>query len=445
MTEIKPMRILSLQAENVMVLKAIDITPDGNTIIIGGKNGAGKSAVLNCIKYLFGGKSAICAEPLRRGEKKGFAQADLGDLIVRRTFTADGGGKLIISSKDGATYKSPQAIADRLFNSIGFDPQEFVRMDPKKQLDTLKSLVGLDFSVLDAQRKELYEERTAVNRDGGAMRARFDAMPYHEDAGEAVSVAALMEELETAQATEQAESEFAAEYQAKSEVQDAQFASVENVKTVIGALERNLASARADLEREEISSTEATNACANAYDQAMRAREAIIPTDPIRERITSAESVNAKVRENEAKDAFAIELGAKRKEKEALTESITKIDEDKASQIAAAEFPVPGLGFNESGVLFEGFPFPQVCTSDQLRVSGAIGIALNPGFKVLMIRDGSLLDDESLKMFGEMAEENDAQVIIERVGIGKECSVVIEDGIQLSDEEVEERRQALEA
>ena len=42
--------------------------------------------------------------------------------------------------------------------------------------------------------------------------------------------------------------------------------------------------------------------------------------------------------------------------------------------------------------------------------------------------DGSLLDEGNLALIAEMAEQSDAQVWVERVGDGKECHVVIEDG-----------------
>lgn len=53
---------------------------------------------------------------------------------------------------------------------------------------------------------------------------------------------------------------------------------------------------------------------------------------------------------------------------------------------------------------------------------------MNPQLKILLIRDGSLLDSSNLETISKMAEENDAQVWIERVGKGAECSVIISDG-----------------
>ena len=96
--------------------------------------------------------------------------------------------------------------------------------------------------------------------------------------------------------------------------------------------------------------------------------------------------------------------------------------------MAEADFPIPGLAFDADGVTFNGIPFAQCSSAERLRVSVAMGIALNPKLKVLLIRDGSLLDDNNLAMIAEAAKEADAQVWIERVSKGEECSVIIEDG-----------------
>ena len=58
----------------------------------------------------------------------------------------------------------------------------------------------------------------------------------------------------------------------------------------------------------------------------------------------------------------------------------------------------------------------------------AIGLATNPKLRVLLIREGSLLDEKNLAMVAEMAEKADAQIWLEKVGKGKECQVIIENG-----------------
>ena len=49
------MKIVSLEAENYKRLKAVEITPDGNMVVIGGRNAQGKSSVLDAIWAALGG------------------------------------------------------------------------------------------------------------------------------------------------------------------------------------------------------------------------------------------------------------------------------------------------------------------------------------------------------------------------------------------------------
>ena len=80
-------------------------------------------------------------------------------------------------------------------------------------------------------------------------------------------------------------------------------------------------------------------------------------------------------------------------------------------------------------VTLDGLPFNQASSAQQLRCSVAMGLAFNPKLRVMVIEDGSLLDEDSLAILSEMADEADAQVWIERVSEGEECTVIIEDGI----------------
>src|SRR4029077_4178854 len=120
---------------------------------------------------------------------------------------------------------------------------------------------------------------------------------------------------------------------------------------------------------------------------------------------------------------------AKTAESEHLTGLIEGMDQSKNEATTKAKYPVDGLQFDTAGgITLNGIPFEQCSSAEQLRVSVAIGIALNPKLKVLLIRDGSLLDDKSLLQVMAMAKEADAQVWIERVGEDEQTSVVIEDG-----------------
>ncbi len=193
------MKILKLTSNNVLRLDAVEIEPCGNTIVIGGKNGAGKTSVLDSILLALGGRQAKHAIPLKKGSKKGKVEIDLGDYSVIRTFTQNG-GSLSVTSKDGAKYPSPQAMLDKITGQLTFDPLAWCAMDSRKQLETLKEMVGLDFTKQDEKRKLLFDERTNINREGKELKARYDSMEDYPDAPEKeVLVSELMEELEKRQ------------------------------------------------------------------------------------------------------------------------------------------------------------------------------------------------------------------------------------------------------
>ena len=73
-------------------------------------------------------------------------------------------------------------------------------------------------------------------------------------------------------------------------------------------------------------------------------------------------------------------------------------------------------------------PFSQASSAEQIRVSLAMAMSLNPKLRVIRILDGSLLDADNLALITEAAVAADYQVWIERVSDPSETAVVIEDG-----------------
>ena len=193
------MRIIQLTAENVKRLKAVQITPDKNVVIIGGKNGHGKTSVIDAISMALGGASQICSEPLRIGAKRGKASVDIGDLVVTRTFTEAGGGSLTVTNKQGLPQKTPQAMLDALLSGLSFDPLEFIRAKPADQKETVRRLVGLDFSKLDEERAKVFAERTIANREAAQAETLFNQCQRHENVPAAeVSISELNRKLSQA-------------------------------------------------------------------------------------------------------------------------------------------------------------------------------------------------------------------------------------------------------
>lgn len=428
-TQQPPRRIVALDSQNVKRLTAVHIEPDGNVVIVGGKNGAGKSSVLDSIIYALAGGKTIPKVPIRRGADAAEVTVDLGDIIVRRTFT-ESSSRLTVTTHNGATLKSPQALLDKLTqNGVAFDPEAFSRMRPADQVEQLKKVVGLDFSDLNLKRQSLYEQRTDINRDIKRTQANLTEVTVFEDVpadGKPLSVSDLTTELEKRRDHNLAISRKAEQLQARKRTIATAHERMEQLDGEIADIEKRLEEKRASKLRgvEQIAQAEAEATQWQAeLDAAVEADE-----NEVREQIKNVESINNRLKSNLRRKELKEELDQLQGESDKLTRQIDEIDRDKQHQLAKAPFPVTGMTFDEDGILLDGIPFDQASSAEKLRASVAMGMAINPELKVLIIRDGSLLDEDSLKLVADMAAEHNAQVWIERVGTGEECQVIIEDG-----------------
>lgn len=414
-------RIVTLEVENVKRLHAVEIRPDGNLVVIGGRNGQGKTSLLDSIEWALAG-GRIDGRPLRNGAHRGRITVETEELVVTRRFVASGKSYLEVLARDtGEKLASPQAILDKLYGRLSFDPLAFMRAAPKEQIETLRALVGLDFRDLDARRATSYAERTATNRRLREEQARLDAMPRRDDApDEPPAVAELLERRNEISARGEARRVKGQEEAIARREHELAVEVLVEAERALSAAQQAVQDARAKVNDRQ--------AHADALRREFESMPAPGDVSEVQSQIDEASTVAVAVREKrdyaeQAKRVRSIQEAAR-----ALTDSIEEIDMEKQQRVTDAHFPVPGLSLSEDGVLFEGLPVAQASGAEQLRISVAMGIALNPKLRVLLVRDGSLLDDDSLALLRDLADTHQAQVWLERVGHGAEVSVVIEDG-----------------
>lgn len=413
-------KIVQLTASNVKRLSAVTIKPDGSTVVIGGRHGNGKSSVLDCIVYAITGTKSLPPVPLRRGASKGHIDLDIGDLKIRRTFTrkgeADYTTSLEVKRANGDKVSSPQALLDSLCTSLAFDPLEFARLKPKAQLEALRSLVNLDFTELEKERARIYAERTEVNRQRAAKEAECLALRPVEGVGTAeVSVTERLSAIRQAEGQNKVNADARKLLSQKESVVTAKAAEVKRLQE---ALQSAMRDAQAAVE------------AAAAQRDVVDSLSADVDLAPLQEALANAETTNKGVRSNLRRAELVTAEQNLSDKSDDLTRRIEAIDDSKAAAMKAAKFPVDGLGFGADGVLLNGLPLEQANTAAQIELSVAMGIALNPTFRVMLIRDGGSLfpDETGLGLIAKLAESNDYQVWIERPSLGEECSVIIDDG-----------------
>ncbi len=448
MSETKhPQRITRFEANNVKRIKAVSITPDGNLVILGGDNDQGKSSILDSICMALGGKNFVPEVPIRTGQSKAQIVIETEELIVTRKFSVAGGTSLVVTTRDGMQISSPQALLDKMIGGkLSFDPLAFSAMtekEPIKALELLRKLVGLDFTALDARRKTVYDNRTLKNRELDTLNAQLPAtLPDFTGVPDAeIDVSELVEQARTANETnlknvsarQRLTIAANADVLAAENKLSASAYQVKSLKERIAELEEELAVKREHLGVRLTERDEAEKQVSAAKDRAAIASQEVekivdVDTNAISLQIQTADATNAKVRAKKSLAKLREDIRTCSLASEKMTTEIESIDAEKAKLLADTKFPIPEISFGDTGVLLNGLPFAQGSTAVKIRASMAIGLAMNPELRVILIKDGSMLDENSLKIVAEMAAEANAQVWMERVSKGKECQYIITDG-----------------
>lgn len=429
----KSLKIIKISASNFMCLKAgFEIILEGNSATLTGKNGAGKSAVLNLVSVALLGKSALPDRPIRVGASKAEGAIDLGDLVISIACTEASGFQLTAKDKSGISVKSPRTVLDALWNSM-LDPQKFVRLSDtpegqRKQAEILRQIVGLDSSKLDAEKKKNYDARTLANRDLQTAKGKLVGLK-HDDSAPAIEVSAtaLTTELEGILAHNRTIEERKSSLEADKALHKSDRDALWNKAKEIEEAESKVKALRG--EADTLENKIASDAKEILAEDAAVAKLEIKAEALIRTKIAEADSVNARVRANSDYKKQSDEVSRHEATVNELTESIDTIDEQKRSMLAKMKFPLPELSFSEDGgLLMNNLPFDQASQAQQSKAAVAIGMELNPRIAVVLIREASLYDKDTKLAIVEMASRKGFQVIEEVVESDDPAAIVIQDG-----------------
>jgi recombinational DNA repair ATPase RecF len=383
------MRIIHFFSENYKRLKVVEFDPDKNMVVISGKNGQGKSSVLDAIwstfKYAAAKKKVI--EPVRHGEDRAKTVIVMDDYTITRTFKGDD-STLRIETNDGTIVKSPQALLDKIVGDLSFDPLVFANAKDADRRQILRDIFALNLSDFDAKDFELKEQRLEKGRELKALDGRLRSLkpPTEHEPADEISASDLIRQM----------TEIASDSEKISNLRNRIKDMTNELNAILTKHNGNDLKKTLISLKEQIDNIEVRNARAREITEYMR----------IRKLHDSASGDLDKLKSK-------IELN--------------KIERDEA--IESANIPINGLKIREDGVFIHDIPFDQISQSEKIKASLSIAIAANPELRVIRIIDGSLLDSESMSLVGDIAKEHDMQIWIERVADSNDSvGVIIEDG-----------------
>ena len=419
------MKILKLTAENFKKLSAVEITPDGNVVVISGKNAAGKSSVLDAIEAaLCGGR--MPKKPIKDGEVRAIVVTELGEdgeaipqyKVTRKFFGAS--STLVVQAAGKAKpEKSPQAFLDKVVGSLSFDPLAFLNKQPAEQRNTLMEFLGLNLQDFDdkilcikAQRSEVRKEKERKLHEAESITTTPNLPPQE------VSSESLLIELQTIQHHND----------------DRQTTASANAVTVsrLETAKKDIVAARKAIE----DWTKREDVLIGLQTELENQLKTVPPLkDPaeVGAKITALSSTNEAIRLNAQKKEAMAAMERCVEEYSKLGDDIKVVENQKAKKLAETVMPIEGLTILPDGLGYNGLPLEQECESKKLKICVAIAMALNPKLKVLRI-DGNGFDKDSMVAIGELVAGKDYQVWIEKVSDDNTIGFYIEDGNLVSGE-----------
>lgn len=415
------MHVTHLYVENVKRIAAASINPEtGEPIVITGDNGAGKSSILDSILLALSG--AGLEDPIRHGATRAVIRLKIEgkdeEFNVERIIRP-GSRELRVTSESGKAISSPQRFLDSLIGSIAFDPLEFVRLKPKAQAQMLRSLLGIDTTEIDKRKQDAYTERTMVNRKVENLKAQLDSLPEHADDVPDTEVSATDLIRQRDEVTQQHGKHVALK------------GIVEELGRKHSELSSRIAKGKALIAQLEDELLQVSAEALSRNTDLGRQGEHIasLPTiESFTSKIASIDLTNQAVREKRRRNEVAKELAASVAESEKLTAVQEDCDAEKARILQAADMPVPGMEIGEDGIAVKGIRFDQLSTAQQITVSGMVAMRAFPKLRILLIREGALINKENTQALFKLASERGYQIWMEKFS-----ETQGEDGIHIVD------------
>lgn len=399
-------KIRELTIENVKRVKAVTLMPTENGLtVIGGRNGQGKTSVLDAIAWALGGNKLKPSHSQRQGSAAPPSiHIELSNgLVVERK-----GKSSALHVIDPSGQKAGQQLLDSFIEKLALNLPKFMDARNDEKAETLLQIIGIgdQLAVLDRQEKSLYNQRLEVGRIADRKKKHAEELAWYPDAPtEPVSASELIQRQQAILAKN-------GENQRKREKE--------------AYYNRVLAETQIAFDRAKYALRQAEQDCIAARKAAENLQDE--STAELEQDIANIDAINAKVRANAEKSRVQEEAEELAGQYSDLTGQLEFIKAQRLKLLDSADMPLSGLSVEDGELIYNGQKWDCMSGSEQLRVATAIIRKLNPNCGFVLIDKLEQMDAETLRDFGQWLEKEGLQVIATRVGTDDTCSIIIEDG-----------------
>lgn len=429
------MQIAHVKIQNILGITELEFTPEGFTEV-SGPNGAGKTSVLEAIKSVIeGGHDATL---LRKGSDKGevVLVLDDGTQITKRVGLKSSPVEVL---QDGAKLAKPMDVIKALTDMLSVNPVDFLRARKADRVKVLLETMPLEadaeklaeisgvpvhfeegthaLAVIDAVRKQVYDDRTGTNRavkEKDATINQFRLSMPDAPAGVTGSEADLLAEAEDLRTKKDSE--------------------LERVRTKLDGIKAENQSKIDAIRAETQKKIDDLRQAAVAEVEAIQAKEKDIESKAGEQRERTIEKYNSSIapinqaieiiradRSAAAKRETALETIAKMEEElEFLqidagkqTDAIRGLDQYKSDLLSA--LPIPGVEVIDGEVYRDGIAFDRLNTAQQVWIAVEIAKLRSGDLGVCCVDGLELLDKAAFDEFRDRCLESGLQLFVSRV------------------------------
>ena len=409
-----------LEIENVKRIKAVKIEPSATGLtIVGGNNNQGKTSVLDAIAWALGGNKYKPSQAQREGSQvpPTLKIVMSNGLIVERK-----GKNASLKVIDPNGQKGGQQLVDSFVEELAINLPKFMESTPKEKADTLLQIIGVGnrLAELELKENELYNNRHAIGVIADQKEKFAKEQEYYPDAPkELVSIAELIQQQQAILAKN-------GENARKRQNVDTIQMQYSNAEANVSRLQEELAKAIDERDKFKQDLAIAQKDAMELHDES---------TAEIEANIQQIDDINRKVRANLDKEKAEEDAKEIRQQYNVLSVEIEDVRKQKRDLLTNADLPLEGLSVEDGELLYLGQRWDNMSGSQQLQVATAIVRKLKPECGFVLIDKLEQMDQVTLKEFGEWLKREGLQAIATRVSTGDECSIIIEDGYSVENEQ----------
>lgn len=474
------MNITKIKIKNLFGISEYEA--DGSSVELAGKNGAGKTSVIDAIRYALTNKSDR-KYIVRRGETEGeiLIETDNGLRINRKARTTQADYKSV--KKDGREVGSPESFLRDIFTPLQLNPVEFISLPEKQQnaiiLDMIEypwdmqkikewfgeipSWVNYDQNILavlndiQSENGEYFQNRQDINREMRNKRAFVEEIAqtipagYEVEKWEKASAGPVYqkierirkenEEIQKAKSLLELRDNKVRKFEADREIAKTSLAreigarrtQIENEITRMEDQIRNLKAEKDSLAEKMADKTavieEQYKAAVAKYDAEVEAYAEYRDKEPqstkeLEEEAAMIENMKAHVNEYRRMQGLQSDVEILKEESDLLTARIEKARSLPGEILETAKIPIAGLTIKDGVPLINGLPVSNLSDGEKLDLCIDVAIQKPNGLQIILIDGVEKLSTPVREALYKKCKDKGLQFIATRTTDDEDLTVI---------------------